>query len=354
MDETHLTAPSARPTPSFYVSTDQVPVRDRVAFFREELARIVRVDITPISDGVPRHSLSFTPAGPVGIGHAVGSPSRYVRDRRHLADSDDQFNFSMVERGWQLMEHDGSERRLSAGMALFMSNRCRIDSTIPDGAEVIALRVDRHALGALVRRPDDATALAIDASNPGLALLRGYLNAWRTAGGTLTPAMLHTFGLHVLDLVAGILGATRDGAVAAEEGGVRAARLRAVLAAIAAHACDPGFGIDALGARLGVTPRYIQRLLEETGETFSGHLLEHRLQRAWRLLADPARRDKVAAIAFDCGFGDLSHFNRAFRRRFGETPTAVRGASAAPPPHRPESDTVAERLAAVPEPCRRH
>jgi len=33
----------------------------------------------------------------------------------------------------------------------------------------------------------------------------------------------------------------------------------------------------------------------------------------------------VSDIAFDCGFNDLSHFNRCFRRRFGLTPTAARG-----------------------------
>jgi AraC-like DNA-binding protein len=32
----------------------------------------------------------------------------------------------------------------------------------------------------------------------------------------------------------------------------------------------------------------------------------------------------IATIAFDVGFGDLSHFNRQFHRRFGATPTDVR------------------------------
>jgi AraC-like DNA-binding protein len=32
-------------------------------------------------------------------------------------------------------------------------------------------------------------------------------------------------------------------------------------------------------------------------------------------------------IAFGVGFGDVSHFNRMFRRRFGETPSGVRAAS---------------------------
>ena len=137
--------------------------------------------------------------------------------------------------------------------------------------------------------------------------------------------MYHTFGLHVVDLVAAILGAGGDGLAQAEAGGVKAARLRAVLESIATRACDPSFSIAAAGMELDISARHIQRLLEETGESFSEHLREERLRRAWRLLSDPQSRDrKIATIAYDCGFNDLSHFNRAFRRRFGETPTAAR------------------------------
>jgi len=32
-------------------------------------------------------------------------------------------------------------------------------------------------------------------------------------------------------------------------------------------------------------------------------------------------------VAFDAGFGDLSYFNRVFRRRFGATPSDVRAAA---------------------------
>ena len=87
----------------------------------------------------------------------------------------------------------------------------------------------------------------------------------------------------------------------------------------------------AVGAKLAVTPRTVQLLLEGTGATFSDRVMEHRMRQAWRLLSSPRPGLKIASIAHDCGFNDITTFNRAFRRRFGESPTAARGAGGEPP-----------------------
>jgi Helix-turn-helix domain len=72
--------------------------------------------------------------------------------------------------------------------------------------------------------------------------------------------------------------------------------------------------------------RGVQSGVEDSGRTFSEHLLERRLERAHRVLRDPRLvYRKISEIAPDAGFSDLSHFNRSFRRRFGETPTQARG-----------------------------
>ncbi|HTV27938.1 MAG TPA: helix-turn-helix transcriptional regulator [Xanthobacteraceae bacterium] len=106
---------------------------------------------------------------------------------------------------------------------------------------------------------------------------------------------------------------------------IRAMRRAAVLRDIEQRSGDPELSALAVAARLGITPRYVHLLLKETGRTFSHHVLEKRLDKAATLLRDPRwHHRKIADIAAEAGFSDLSHFSRAFRRAYGTTPSAVR------------------------------
>jgi AraC-like DNA-binding protein len=73
---------------------------------------------------------------------------------------------------------------------------------------------------------------------------------------------------------------------------------------------------------------YLHHLIEASGTSFTAHVNELRLQRAFALLTeacDGTRR--ISDIALEAGFSDLSHFNRLFRSRFGDTPSGVRAQS---------------------------
>jgi AraC-like DNA-binding protein len=141
---------------------------------------------------------------------------------------------------------------------------------------------------------------------------------------------------HIHDLIAAVVGATRDGLAIAEGRGIRAARLRAIIADITANLGDCDLSVAAIARRQRVTPRYVHKLFAGEGFTFSAFLLDRRLFRAHRMLSDPRFGDRtIGSVAFDVGFGDLSHFNRAFRRRYGATPSEIRqSAERSSPPHR--------------------
>jgi AraC-like DNA-binding protein len=158
-------------------------------------------------------------------------------------------------------------------------------------------------------------------------LLRSYLGILPTPKEFAdAPGLLAHVGETLADLVALALGAGRDATEIASMRGLRAARLREIVAAIREGFADPAFSVQSLARKLGMTPRYIQHLLQETDQSFTERVLELRLQRARAMLADPRHGHlKTGEIAAACGFNEIPYFNRCFRRRFGGTPTEFRG-----------------------------
>ena len=121
------------------------------------------------------------------------------------------------------------------------------------------------------------------------------------------------------------LGATREATEIAKGRGLRAARLNAIKADITENFARADLSVVEIAAKHQVTARYVQMLFEEDGTTFTEFLTGQRLARAHRLLCEPANQTAISNIAYDVGFGDLSYFNRRFRRQFGLTPREVRG-----------------------------
>jgi AraC family transcriptional regulator len=86
---------------------------------------------------------------------------------------------------------------------------------------------------------------------------------------------------------------------------------------------EAGLAIGSLAREAGLTPYHFLRTFARlTSVTPHQYVLRTRLREAaLRLTLEPA---KVLDIALDCGFGDVSNFNRAFRGEFGMSPRQYR------------------------------
>jgi AraC-like DNA-binding protein len=186
------------------------------------------------------------------------------------------------------------------------------------------LTVPRDRLLDLVVGPEDMVALPLEPDSAALRLLRRYLDI--VAGIpdiAAEPALADHVGQTISDLIGIILGVKRDIAELARLRGLRAARLQAVLQEIMTGFADPAFCSERVARKLGVSPRYVQDLLQTTGQSFTERVTELRLQKARRMLQSSGLA--VTEIIYAAGFNDISYFNRRFRRRFGTSPTQLRG-----------------------------
>jgi AraC-like DNA-binding protein len=192
-------------------------------------------------------------------------------------------------------------------------------------AGFLGCRVARANVAALLGRLDDTPMCFIPRDTEALQLLVTYARGIVESVPLATPELRRLAVSHMHDLMAAIVAATRGGRAIAEGRGIAAARLRAIMIDIRTHLGDGDMSVAEVAQRQRMTPRYLHKLFENESFTFSSFVRDHRLACAHRMLGDPRFADRtIASIAFDVGFGDLSYFNRTFRRRYGATPGEIR------------------------------
>lgn len=308
-----------------HFSTDDVPPQDRIATWRELIFQSsLEVDIVPTDDG-PFHATATVRQLPgLRIVSGTSPAASYRRAVQKVEVDDVTLQFGTAEDVSASLNRREAEIDSYDAFLLPCGDRATID--LPHNSRFTALRLPREAIASNVSNFGDTYCRRIPHNTPALSLLRRYLGLLDTAENALAaPELQHAAVTHIYDLMVMTLGATRDAAEVANGRGVRAARLKSMKADIVRKSKDPALSVRAVATRHNVTPRHVQKLFEESGETFTQYVIAQRLARASRLLTDPQLIERtVTSIALDVGFGDLSYFNRAFRKQFGMTPSDAR------------------------------
>ena len=297
-----------------------------MAVWREYFGHVMlRVDIEPVPGGIfeARNRCLSLPG--LQLMESASSPVKLSRGGRYLADGNDDIVLTINRRGAAIINSGGREQDLRDGQAIVLSGGEASSYHRISRGEAFTLRVPRATFESTVVSVDDALMRPIPSDQGALKLLENYAG-WLFNAGPLDPQLLNLSVRHVQDLLALTIGPTADFADTARTRGLRAARLKLAKAFIVSHCHRRELSVNSVAASLNVTPRYVQRLFEADGTTFSEFLTRQRLARAHRLLCEPlSSPTAISTIAYDVGFGDLSYFNRRFRRQYGLTPREVRG-----------------------------
>lgn len=127
-------------------------------------------------------------------------------------------------------------------------------------------------------------------------------------------------------LLALLVACARPGATLADPRESRLARARAD---IDAHLSDPELDAARLARLQGISRRHLDAIFAARGQSLERSIWERRLERVCQELRDPAHAHRrLIDIAFAWGFNSQAHFSRAFRRKFGQSPSAFRAQQA--------------------------
>jgi AraC-like DNA-binding protein len=313
----------------FRFSTDDLPAAKRLPYMREVLGRcIARMDLSPVAGRPLRWAARMYLLDGLSVitGETSGHSAR--RGPHLLADGNDDVLLTTNRLGFSLVSQAHRDCRLDGGLGVFMSAAEPGVQDFPGPAAWFSLCIPRRGLAGLVETLEDAVNRPVPADMEAFRLLVDYVEMGLRGDRLASSQLRHVFTTHVHDLVALMIGATRDATEVARGRGLRAARLNAAKADIASRLENEGLSVVDVARRLGVTPRYLQKLFESEATSFTEYVTRQRLARTYRMLRDPRFLHRtVVAIAFEVGFGNLSHFNRLFRRHYGTTPSDVRASA---------------------------
>jgi AraC-like DNA-binding protein len=312
-------------------STTDFPESMRAAKWREHYSQtVLRADIEPDDQALFHAAVVSLRLPALQLVSGKFTAARIVRSREMIADGNDDLSLLVSQTGNVTVSARGREVTLCGNEAVLISSDESVVFHRHSFGESIAIRMPCSTLSSTVVDVDDVVMRQMPRNTVALTLLTSYANSLLSDDHAMvTAALRHHVATHVHDLVALTLGAGSDAAHIAKRRGMGAARLRAAKKYVTENISRRDISIGSVALHFGVTPRYLQRLFESDGSTFSTFLLARRLARAHRMLREPqSAQRRVSAIAYDVGFGDLSYFNRCFRRLYGASPQDIREAAA--------------------------
>lgn len=310
-----------------FFSTEQVPRQQRLQILHDFVGRqVARRQFRPLIDEISIEMSTTQLSDDLMLAKAHYSPIVGERSSEMLGDGRDNYLLTIHDADCEIRIEGGAPLKVRKGDVMLVNEATRSEFRLPH-IKVTVLSLGFRELMTRLPRVEAKPYYHMAGDAQGINLLSGYSDLLLSDPDT--AKMLGTRAAsHLYDLTALAVGAALSNDADADRASIGKARLEMAKTEIMKRLCDPDLKVTSIARIQGVTPRYLQRLFEAEGLSFSEFLRDARLDLAFELLSDKSREEEsISALAYDSGFSDLSHFNRSFRKRFDRTPSDVRAAA---------------------------
>ena len=120
-------------------------------------------------------------------------------------------------------------------------------------------------------------------------------------------------------------------------GPMRATLRERAKAYIGRHIREADLSVDRIATAINCSKRYLHLVFNAGEETVSEYVWRQRLEGCRAELSNPAFRLTLTQMAYAWGFNSSAHFSRAFKERYGVSPSAHRHFGCASSGERPAS-----------------
>jgi AraC-like DNA-binding protein len=258
------------------------------------------------------------------------------RSKSHLSDGNDNYQLRLMEQGEMVLEMDSpiggrtaNSPQIGSLSASILSNgrKSRGWHMKPGGASgrLMVVSIPRGLLHSVVPNPDAYMLQLLPGTVPLMRFMVRYINDLVSERLPVNAGNAQAIRDQIMDLVAILMasaGATKPFVSSTTR---QALRVQSVKNHIEKHFQNSNLSLKEVADAMHLSPRSVQNALETENMNFSQYLLRVRLERAKGMLHSSSHRNlRVSEIAYECGFNDVSYFNRTFRGAYALTPRELR------------------------------
>lgn len=308
-------------------STATVAPARRIAYWKDAICEaFVRLELECEPQRPFSSRLAIRHAEHLDLIDVAGSPQTVRRSERLIRDDSAERHIIMWQRaGEGAARQGGSELRLQPGALAVLDSRRPYELHL---ATAFRQTVVKAPIGALEQRLGASASFVGRPIDAGSALGRLAGMAFGELADAASESRARPLATAALDLLALALAESR----ACEPALPRMSELRVrwAKAHVLENLRDPALSPQQVAARQGVSLRLLQRLFAREDADLSHYILEQRLLHCRESLRQESGRT-ITEVALAWGFNDAGRFAKAFRRRFGISPSQARHAFAQTP-----------------------
>lgn len=311
-------------------STDSLPASAHFGFWREVICEaFATLDPRPaVARAAFPSRVSLAALGSAHAARIASCPQVVVRGPREIRlDPQDRLFVNLQVSGTGRVLQDQGVAIMQAGDFSVVDTARPYQLQFDGDFEVLSFRLPRDRLLGCVSNPAALRARTINGRTGVGRIAAGFMQSLIEGADVVPEPSCET----LIDQLCEWIGEAARGSIGANASGTQRARellVRSVHREIGRSLEDPDLSVPVLAARLGVSIRYLHKVCAAQGHSVAATIRETRLARCAQDLSNPLEHRPIAAIAARWGFGDIPHFTRMFRRRFGCSPGQWRVARA--------------------------
>lgn len=307
------------------ISTEGIVAASRSRHWHEAIANTYfPLDLTFKDTEQFSGELKSWQLGPLSLSRLTSQPLMYRRLPRHLrGERDEEFLITVPAQSPVYFSQCGQDVRCHPGGFILERSHEPYEFSHDEAADLWVVKVGYDDLAARVRSPGRFCSMEFDGSGGIGGLFIDMLHSLPARVADMNDEARSLVGQQLIDLI-GLSVQADERTLTSGTSSVRAAHLTRVEKYVRDHLSDPDLDPERIAGWCGISVRYLHQLFRDTNRTLGQWIRDRRLDACQTDLKDPFNRLTIAEIAFSHGFSDQAQFSRAFRNRFGQSPSDFR------------------------------